>query len=216
MKVKALSSENEVMRSTLALKHFIHDTLAGIIIRSTQSITEPWLELLFLFFFFFLICFRAHPKSLGRGVNIYSLFEGLRENNFRRYWFQEVIDSCVTTSEGDCLPQSSIRKESDPWFVSSSNVMKLMAQALVQIRDSSCPNLSNRKLVRCHHLEAADLGLHPRPDLHLSGTRDSSSHQWNPVWREARGSIHCSENWRSCSPPFLKGREAQRPRVFPS
>ena len=41
MKVKALPRENEVMRSTPALKHFILDALAGIIIGSTQSITEP-------------------------------------------------------------------------------------------------------------------------------------------------------------------------------
>ena len=58
--------------------------------------------------------------------------------------------------------------------------MKLMAQASVQIRESSCPNLSNRELVRCHHLEAADLVLHPRPGLHLPGTRASSSHQMEP------------------------------------
>ena len=86
----------------------------------------------------------------------------------------------VLQHQGDHPWQSSIRKKTDPWFVSSSSAMKLMAQALVQIRESSCPNLSNRELVRCHHLEAADLGLHPRPDLHLSETRDSSSHQMEP------------------------------------
>ena len=78
MKAKALPSENEVMKSTLALKHLIHNTLAVIIINLPRASQNHDWSYCFCFFFF-LIGYGAHPKSLGRGVNIYSLFEGLRE-----------------------------------------------------------------------------------------------------------------------------------------
>lgn len=44
MQVKDLPSENEVMRLTPGLKHLVHHTPAGIILKPTRSIAEPYEE----------------------------------------------------------------------------------------------------------------------------------------------------------------------------